>query len=137
MSVENLGLKAVMGGGGMTIFLFAAVFTFCIKLINYKPFKIVDDASYVSGIFKIIGLLFLVFFWPNFNSMGSYLDLITPGVVDKGANLVTTSYFNTVLALSSGIVSSLTLQSYGNRINLQKLIQNIFNVRKWLCRVES
>lgn len=131
--IENKKINAVLGGGGVTIFLFAVTFSFCIKLLNYKSLKITEDFSYNSGIFKIIGLVLMVFSWPSFNQMGATIDST---VVSSTANLAPSSYYNTIFALSTGIICSLTLQSYGNRVNLHKFIMNIFNVRIDLFRLE-
>lgn len=74
MVIENQKIKAVLGGGGVTIFLFAATYSFCIKLLNYKTLRNTEDFSYNSGVFKIIGLVLLVFAWPSFNQMGATID---------------------------------------------------------------
>lgn len=133
VAIENKKINAVLGGGGVTIFLFAATFAFCIKLLNYKTLKSTEDFSYNSGVFKIIGLVLLVFAWPSFNQMGATIDSTN---VAATANLGPSSYYNTIFALSTGIICSLTLQSYGNRVNLHKFIMNIFNVIFLLFRQE-
>ena len=123
--VEVLGIKAVTCGGGMTIFLFAAAFGFFIKLFIYPQQRHEPDSNYINGTLKLIGVVLMVFSWSGFNSMGTLFDTSN---VSSTANLSPSAYFNTLLCLCSAIICSITVQSFGNRINMHKLSEAVFNV---------
>jgi hypothetical protein len=125
-AVEMLGIKAITCGGGMTIFLFAATFAYFIKMFNFPFQKHVPDSSYSNGTLKLIGVLLMVFCWPAFNVMGTLFDVAN---VSSTANLASSAYFSTILCLSSAIICSLTVQSFGNRINMHKFSESVFNVK--------
>lgn len=128
-AVENLGIQAVTCGGGMTIFLFAATFAWILKVMSFPSPKIKPTTNYYNGSLKLIGVILMVFAWPGFNTMGSLFDSSN---VLSTANLTTSAFYNTVFCLASAIICSLILQSFGNRINLHKFSETIFNVR---CRI--
>lgn len=125
-AVERLGIQAVNGGGGMTIFLFAAGFGLMMKLLSYPHQKIKPNTNYFNGSLKLIGVILMVFGWPGFNTMGSLFDADN---VLSTANLTTSAFYNTIFCLASAIICSLILQSFGNRIHLHKFSESIFNVQ--------
>lgn len=102
----------------MTIFLFAAAFGFFIKLFIYPQQRHEPDSNYINGTLKLIGVVLMVFSWSGFNSMGTLFDTSN---VSSTANLSPSAYFNTLLCLCSAIICSITVQSFGNRINMHKL----------------
>jgi F0F1-type ATP synthase assembly protein I len=128
-AVELLGINVVTCGGGMTIFLFAATFAYFIKLFNFPFQRHVPDSNYSNGTLKLIGVILMVFSWPGFNVMGTLFDV---GNVSSTANLAPSAYFNTILCLSSSIICSITVQSFGNRINMHKFSESVFNVKNKL-----
>lgn len=125
LAVETLGIKAVTCGGGMTIFLFASAFAFCIKLFSFPYQKHAPDNNYFNGTLKLIGVILMVFSWPGFNTMGSLFDTSN---VSSTANILPSAFYNTVYCLASSIICSLTIQSFSNRIHIHKFTDAIFNV---------
>lgn len=117
-AVSTQGIKAVMCGGGMGIFLFAASFGFFIKLFNFPQQRHEPDGNYTNGTLKLIGVVLMVFSWAGFNSMGSLFD--ADNVSESSTLLLASAYFNTILCLAGAIICSLTVQSFGNRINMHK-----------------
>jgi hypothetical protein len=60
-------------------------------------------------ILKMLGLLILIFCWPNFNTIGIIFNNNKNNTTLKFDTLNLCAYFNTILGLTSAVICSLAL----------------------------